>query len=61
MVTCPVIKTQVLWPVRSAAHRTCGEVRKTASFEPSDADIRRHLQIVSVRERDEPPASGESA
>jgi purine-cytosine permease-like protein len=61
MVTCPVTETRVLCSVCCAAHRTCGEVCKTESFEPSDADIRRHLQIISVRERDEPLTSGEPA
>jgi purine-cytosine permease-like protein len=61
MVTCPVTETRVLCSVCCAAHRTCGEACKTENFEPTDADIRRHLQIVSVRRRDEPLASGEPA
>jgi hypothetical protein len=61
MVTCPVTETQVLCSVCCAAHRSCGEQCKTDVFEPSDADIRRHLQIVAVRRGDEALASGEPA
>lgn len=61
MVTCPVTETQVLCSVCCAAHRSCGEQCKTDVFEPSDADIRRHLQIVAVRRGGEALASGEPA
>jgi purine-cytosine permease-like protein len=48
MVTCPVTDTHVLCSVCCAAHRTCGERCKTEDFRPSDAEVRRHLEIVSV-------------
>jgi purine-cytosine permease-like protein len=59
MVTCPVTETRVLCSVCCAAHRTCGERCKTEAFEPSDADIRRHLQIVAVRSGGATLTSGE--
>jgi hypothetical protein len=61
MVTCPVTETYVLCSVCCAAHRTCGERCKTDVFEPSDADIRRHLQIVATSPDDAPLTSGEPA
>jgi hypothetical protein len=41
-----------------AAHRTCGERCKTEDFRPSDADVRRHLDVIAVRG---PAAPAESA
>jgi hypothetical protein len=49
MVTCPVTDSHVLCSVCCAAHRTCGERCKSDDFGPSDAEIRRHLDIVAVR------------
>jgi purine-cytosine permease-like protein len=49
MVTCPVTDTRVLCSVCCAAHRTCGERCKTEDFQLSDAEVRRHLEIVAVR------------
>jgi purine-cytosine permease-like protein len=48
MVTCPVTASYVLCSVCCAAHRTCGELCKTENFHVSDAEIRRHLDIVSA-------------
>ncbi|MGH3171326.1 MAG: purine-cytosine permease family protein [Trebonia sp.] len=49
MVTCPVTDSHVLCSVCCAAHRSCGERCKTEDFQISDAEIRRHLDIVAVR------------
>jgi purine-cytosine permease-like protein len=49
MVTCPVADSHVLCSVCCAAHRSCGERCKTEDFQVSDAEIRRHLDIVAVR------------
>lgn len=49
MVTCPVTDSHVLCSVCCAAHRSCGERCKTDDFQMSDAEIRRHLDIVAVR------------
>lgn len=57
MVTCPVTDSHVLCSVCCAAHRTCGERCKTETFSPSDSDIRRHLEIVSVRQGTQPVES----
>jgi purine-cytosine permease-like protein len=58
MVTCPVTHTHVLCSVCCAAHRTCRERCKTEDFRPSDADVRRHLDVIAVRG---PAAPAESA
>jgi hypothetical protein len=58
MVTCPVTDSHILCSVCCAAHRTCGERCKTEDFRPSDADVRRHLDIITVRG---PSAPAESA
>lgn len=49
LVSCPVTDTHVLCSVCCAAHRTCGERCKTEGFAPSDADVRRRLEVVAVR------------
>jgi purine-cytosine permease-like protein len=54
MVTCPVTDSHVLCSVCCAAHRTCGERCKTEDFAPSDADVRRQLEIVAVRQGTRP-------
>ncbi|WP_169736801.1 purine-cytosine permease family protein [Pseudonocardia spinosispora] len=54
MVTCPVTDSHVLCSVCCAMHRTCGEACKTMDFSPSDADVRRRIEIVAVRRAEEP-------
>lgn len=49
MVTCPVADSHVLCSVCCAAHRSCGERCKTEDFQVPDAEIRRHLDIIAVR------------
>jgi hypothetical protein len=49
MVTCPVTDSHVLCSVCCAMHRTCGEQCKTDGFNPSDADIRRRIELTPVR------------
>jgi purine-cytosine permease-like protein len=49
LVTCPVTDSHVLCSVCCAAHRTCGERCKSGDFGPSDADVRRHLDIIAVQ------------
>jgi hypothetical protein len=60
MVTCPVTDSHVLCSVCCAAHRTCRERCKTEDFRPSDAEVRRHLDIVAVRGPEEKSAGAAS-
>ena len=53
MVTCPVTDSHVLCSVCCAMHRTCAERCKTEAFSPTDGDVRRQLDLVVVRRRDE--------